>query len=187
MLRDGDVKDLRRIKSENVFTAQTIKMNIAHSVAAAQNRAWGNIPRKAQTRSKIILVGIDESTVGERAVTRLNDRVGRRVEVRELIVALILRSGELVTQAEIKSQFRIILEIVLKISEVHPLAIIGDKGVGQLILITRAKKKISHIVEGVAGDARAWSAETAAVRILPVFRVKVFNLGVDSLVFVAGF
>ena len=66
--------------------------------------------------------------------------VADRQEVRQLVVALILRRGELVAQAQVQGQLVADLEIVLHVAEVHALAEVRDRVVVQLVVIRRAPK-----------------------------------------------
>jgi hypothetical protein len=79
---------------------------------------WKARPARA---SQLCGSGLDKRFVIQARARRENQRIRRRIEIRQLVVSLPLRRYELITDAQIQRQFACSLEIVLQISEIHAL------------------------------------------------------------------
>ena len=76
------------------------------------------------------------------------------------------------------------LEVVLQVSEVHPLAQIGDERVDEGVRAPRAEHEIGKIVGRLIRGGPTRPAELSAVRVAAVLRMEIVDLRVDRLVLV---
>ena len=90
--------DVRTVEREQVLAAQPVEVDVADAVAAADHRLVVDRVGQAEARREVVAVGIDQRAVVDRAVLRLDQRVGDRIVVGEEVVLLPLRRGELVAQ-----------------------------------------------------------------------------------------
>ncbi len=108
-----------------------------------------------------------------------------------MIVALPLRRGVFVADAEIEGEFVASFKVVLQIAEVHALAQMSHSVIIDFVVAASAKEKVGQAIvlllqTGQAASG-ARSAEVAGVIVHSIFGMEILHLRIDELVFEADF
>src|SRR6185312_12420419 len=98
---------------EKIFSAQPVKLDIADAVAAPDHGLRSHLPRKADARSPVMRIGMDQRPVVETAARSIDHLLRNGIEIGEPVVALVLRRRELVADTQIQRQLVRSFEIVL--------------------------------------------------------------------------
>ncbi len=186
LLRDAEPDDVGAVERQQVLAAEPVEVDVAHAVAAAQDGLAVDRVGKARAAARSCCGRVDQRPVVDRAVLRLQQRVGVRVEVGEEVVRLPLRRRDLVAQPEVQRQVLERLDVVLHVGEVHALAQVGDERVDQRVGVARAEHEVGQVVGRRIRGGAGGAAELPAVGVAAVLRVEVVDLRVDRLVLVAG-
>lgn len=140
---------------------------------------------QAQSRRPVVAIGTDERPVCDRAIPRLNQRVGGRIEVRQVVVPLPLRGRKLVADAGVHGQVVPHAPVILQVEEMHALPQVEHGRIHELVAAARSHEEVGQVVGRRIGRGAGGTAELPGVRICAVLRVYVVDFGVDGLVLVS--
>ena len=180
------IQDVRQVVGEEILPTHAVEVDVADAISGTDHGLVEQVVCKADTRSPVVAIGVDQRTVVNRSVLCLNDRVRRRIEVRQLVVAFVLRSCELITNTDVQCELRRDLEVILQIEEVHPLLVVHDGRRRKLILAARPEHEVGKELEVVVRRSGNLT-EAARIGVCPIFWSEVIDLGIDGLILVSGF
>ena len=195
-MRDRGIDDIRPVVGKQVFAALAVELVIADSIAGTKNRLVIQPIGEADTRRKVQHRRVDHCAVGDGTRLGLNQRLRSGIEVGQMIPIHILRRHQLVAHSGVDGESAPEFKIVLHVEEVHPLVVVDDAEVVQLVALPSAKNKVrqrrglfgTHVAAGVGAriiDQRS-RTEIAAVIVLAIGWVEVFNFGIDGLILIAN-
>ena len=185
-LGDVETDHVRAVERQQVLAAEPVEVDVAEPVAGAHHGLVVHRPRGAEARREVVAIRVHQRAVVDRAVLRADQRVGRRIEVGEEVVLLVLRRAVLVAQAGVERHVRADLDVVLEVAEVHPLAEVGEKRRDDRVRAAQAEHEVREVVGRRIRGGAGGSRELPAVAVAAVLRVEIVDLRVDRLVLVAG-
>ena len=188
--------DLRAVDGQQIRAAHAIEVNIADTVAAANDCPRIHGVCDSQARRKVVAIRLHQRAVEYAAIFGCDDFARRRVEIGEAVFGFPVRRRVFVAQSEIQSELLAYLEIVLPIKEVHAASHLRDEQAGQLIFGARAEIEVGEIVgsrvrsylrrSAGRGRRRGNAAKCAAIDVATVKRIHVLHFGVNHLQLVPG-
>ena len=126
---------------------------------------------------------MDQGAVVERAARSLNERVGGRIEVGQVVAINELRRDQFIAQTHVHRERGQQLPVILEVEEIHVLVIVDDSEIVELIAVARAGEKIREVCclcrAGIAGAA-AVLAESLAEGFATVDGIEVIDFGIDG-------
>ena len=145
----------QRLRRVDAFLRAThaVEERIADTVAGAEDRLRKRAVRQSQARSIILVVRVDQCAIEDTAAGSLHQRVGGRIEIGPVVVAVPDGRRVIPAQAEVQRQVLRHAVIVLEVQRRHVLPHVADERVAQLDRARQTKNEVGQIVAGgVAGD-----------------------------------
>ena len=188
-LIENRAHDIRPVVGQQIFPAHAVEVDPGNPVTTAQHRLVHGAVSETETRRPVVLPRIHQRLAVKAAALRLDQRVGRRIEIRQPVVRYPLRRRELIPHAQIQGQPGVHLVIVLNVAEVHPLLQVDNHVIVQIVGIPRSHQEVRQPVRQTlrrGGTRHARVAEQAVISVLPVDRIEVVDRRRDVLVLVTG-
>jgi len=153
-----------RVEGHLVFAAEALEESVEDAVSAADDSLLVGSVAKAEARSEVLCIGLDERTVLDRAaggkVKSAAASVAGGVEVGDVVLSFEGGRGEVVAEAEVEGEVGEELEVVLEEGGVHLHALVYVIDIGEHGAADVAEKSVG-IGEAGAVDALLIAAALA--------------------------
>jgi hypothetical protein len=140
-----DSEDCRGRIDSLLRAAGAIEKRVADSIFPAHDRLRRRAIRKADSRTEVLVIGIDQCAIVQTAAGRLDQLIRYRIEVGSFVVTFPNRRCKLPSQPEIQCQLQRHSVVVLHVERVDMLLRVGYQVVAELDHAGQPKDEIGQV------------------------------------------